>query len=231
MTVCVIPARGGSKRIPRKNIKNFFGKPIIAWSIEAAQKAKIFSKIIVSTDDKEIASISESLGADIPFMRPNEIADDYSTTVDVMAHACSWMKENGFSSSIACCLYPTAPFIYPNDLKKALNLIESSNWKYVFSVAKHPSSIFRSFTENSSGGVKMLFSEMYSTRSQDLPSAYCDAGMFYMGTTKAWIEKFKVFDEYSCPMKIPSNRVQDIDTSEDWERAEYMAKSILVKKE
>lgn len=229
MIVCVIPARGGSKRVPKKNIKLFNGKPMIAWSIDAAIQANIFDKIIVSTDDDEIANFSKSLGVDVPFIRPKNLSDDYASTADVMAHACQWIKNKEKSISIVCCLYATAPFIKSEDLKKALQIIQDGNWRYVFSAAEYPSSIYRSFFKDNNGGVKMLFPDMFNKRTQDLPTSYHDAGMFYMGTNKSWEEKIKTFETHSFPLIIPSYRVQDIDTVEDWERAEHMAQSILQK--
>ena len=230
MIACVIPARGGSKRIPKKNIKMFNGKPMIAWSIEAAKESKIFDKIIISTDDHEIADYAKSLGVSVPFIRPNELSDDYASTADVMAHACKWIKSEDKSTSIVCCLYATAPFIKPTDLIKALEIIQDNNWSYVFSAAEYSSSIYRSFFKDENGGVKMLFPEMFDKRSQDLKSSYHDAGMFYMGAIKSWEDKLKTFEKHSFPMIIPSYRVQDIDTLEDWNKAEHMAESILKNK-
>jgi pseudaminic acid cytidylyltransferase len=229
MTICVIPARGGSKRIPRKNVKEFCGKPMIAWSIEAAQNSNIFSKILVSTDDDEIASIARSMGAEVPFVRPQELADDFATTGDVMAHACRWIIDEGIESRVICCLYPTAPFVKPRDLEDALTIIETGIWEYVFSVGEHSSPVYRSLTQGTVGGVKMLFPEYFETRSQDLPSVYYDAGMFYMGVLDAWVKKLPVFGEYAYPMVIPATRVQDIDTPEDWTNAELLAKKYTFK--
>jgi pseudaminic acid cytidylyltransferase len=223
----VIPARGGSKRIPRKNIKDFHGKPMIAWSIEAAQKASIFSKIIVSTDDNEIADIAKKMGAEVPFVRPRGLSDDYATTGDVMSHACKWMTDNGIKPTVVCCLYPTAPFVEASDLIEGLRLMSSGNWKYVFSVGEYSSPVFRSFEQDATCGVKMLFPEYFETRSQDLPNVYHDAGMFYMGSLNTWIRGVKIFDKHSFPLKIPQWRVQDIDTPDDWDRAEILAASIL----
>lgn len=227
MSICVIPARGGSKRIPRKNIKEFFGKPMIAWSIEAAKNSGIFSKILVSTDDDEITYIAKSFGAEVPFLRPKELADDYTPTGDVMCHACKWIMDQGFDTSIVCCLYPTAPFVKPSDFNKAFCEIKSGNWEYVFTVGEFSSSIFRSFTQEPNGGVQMLFPEYFETRSQDLDNVYHDAGMFYMGYLDSWIKGSRMFGSSSFPLKIPSWRVLDIDSKEDWERAELLAPLII----
>lgn len=222
MTICIIPARGGSKRIPRKNIKDFNGKPMIQWSIEAAIASNVFDNIIVSTDDDEIAEIASSIGAWVPFSRPKKLSDDFTNTTDVIAHATKWCLNQGLDSDIICCLYATSPFILPSDLAKAHRIINTKNWQYVFSVSEYSSPIFRSFEQLESGGVKMFFPENFEIRSQDLPKALCDAGMFYMGKSEAWLQNLRIFDDHSFPLKIPSWRVQDIDTPEDWERAERM---------
>ncbi len=227
MSICVIPARGGSKRIPRKNIKLFHNKPMIAWSIEAAIKSGIFKKIIVSTDDPEIAEIAIANGAEVPFMRPSNISDDYTNTIDVISHACNWAKDEGLSIETVCCLYATAPFVRASDLKKAYEVLNSGDWQYVFSTGEYSSPIFRSFKKENEGGVKMFFPEHFETRSQDLPQALFDAGMFYMATSNAWIENLRIFDNHSYPIIIPSYRIQDIDTPQDWERAEILAKVLF----
>lgn len=227
MTICIIPARGGSKRIPRKNIKEFCGKPMIQWSIEAARRANIFDHIIVSTDDDEIGEFAKSLDALVPFKRPQNLSNDHANTTDVIAHATEWAMNTGLNCEILCCLYATSPFVQTSDLVKAYNTIISQEWDFVFSAGEYSSSIFRSFKKISSGGVEMFFPEHSKTRSQDLPAALFDAGMFYMGTSNAWSKKLRIFDKNSFPIIIPSWRVQDIDTLEDWKRAESMASYIL----
>jgi len=227
MTICVIPARGGSKRIPKKNIKLFHGKPMIQWSIEAARASNIFDTIIVSTDDDGIAELAESLGVLVPFKRPANLSDDYTNTTSVISHAAHWLIENKLDSPIICCLYATAPFVQPSDLIDAHQIIANENWEYVFSAGEYSSSIFRSFEQTKNGGSKMFFPENFDARSQDLPTALFDAGMFYMGTTNAWINNLRIFDERSFPFNIPSWRIQDIDTPNDWKMAEQMAKIVL----
>lgn len=227
MTICVIPARGGSKRLPRKNIKLFCGKPMIQWSIEAARKANIFDSVIVSTDDDEIKEIAESLNAVVPFKRSANLSDDYATTADVIAHATKWAEVAGLKSDIVCCLYATAPFVEPKDLIKAHNIILAEEWDFVFSAGEYSSPIFRSFTQLPCGGVEMFFPEYFDTRSQDLPTALFDAGMFYMGASNAWKKKLRIFDKRSFPLKVPAWRVQDIDTAEDWVHAELMAEIVF----
>lgn len=222
MSLCVIPARGGSKRIPRKNIKQFHGKPMIAWSIEAAQDSKIFDEIIVSTDDEEIAEIARQYGASVPFMRPENLSNDHANTTSVMAHACNWSIQAGLNSEVVCCLYATSPFVRPEDLAESYETILSADWQYVFSVSEYSSPIFRSFEQLDQGGVKMFFPEHFETRSQDLPEALFDAGMFYMARPEAWLNNLRVFDAHSYPYRIPGWRVQDIDTPADWDRAERL---------
>jgi N-acylneuraminate cytidylyltransferase len=222
MSLCVIPARGGSKRIPRKNIKAFHGKPMIAWSIEAAQKSKVFDEIIVSTDDEEIADIARSYGASVPFMRPENLSNDHANTTAVMAHSCEWADQAGLNCDVVCCLYATSPFVRPDDLVDAHKIIRLAGWQYVFSASEYSSPIFRSFEQMANGGVKMFFPEHFETRSQDLPEALFDAGMFYMARPGAWRNNLRLFDEHSFPLRIPGWRVQDIDTPADWDRAERL---------
>mgnify|MGYP006173055591 FL=1 len=229
MKIAVIPARGGSKRVPRKNIKEFFGKPMLAWSIEAAMSSNLFDQIIVSTDDQEIAKVAESLGANIPFIRPEKISDDFATTTDVIAHAVEWMIEENYSVEAVCCIYATAPFIRFSDLQESYKIFNSGNWEYVFTATDFAAPIFRSFKKNQENGLEMLYPQFFDTRSQDLPEALHDAGQFYWGKPSAWLDGKRIFDQHSTPLIIPRYRVQDIDSDEDWIRAELMAKSMLKK--
>ena len=223
MKVAVIPARGGSKRIPRKNIRQFAGEPIIAHSIAAALQSRLFDRVIVSTDDDEIAELARHHGAEVPFSRPRELADDYTGTTAVIGHAVGWLRDHGFDGiSSVCCIYPTAPFLRTIDLKRALKLLESGSWRYVFAATTFPSPIFRSFQMKADGGLKMFFPEQFNTRSQDLPQALHDAGQFYWGTPEAWLGGEKMFDRWSTAVLVPRWRVQDIDTEEDWKRAESL---------
>lgn len=227
MKIAVIPARGGSKRIPRKNIKPFCGKPMIAWSIELAKASELFDRIIVSTDDAEIAEVAKCWGAEVPFMRPEELSNDYTGTTPVIAHATQWLIDQGEHISAVCCIYATAPFIQVNDLKQGCKELNSGNWDYTFSATDFAAPIFRSFKQSKAGGVEMFFPEHFTTRSQDLPIALHDAGQFYWGRPSAWLEGRRIFDEKSKPIIIPRWRVQDIDTLEDWQRAEILAAIIL----
>jgi pseudaminic acid cytidylyltransferase len=230
MNIAIIPARGGSKRIPRKNIKPFCGKPMIAWSIEAAKSSGLFDRIIVSTDDAEIAEVARQCGAEVPFMRPEELSNDHAGTTPVIAHATQWALNQGFDVSAACCIYATAPFIQVGDLKRGWDALNSGDWNYAFTVTDFAAPIFRSFKLTAEGGIEMFFPEYFDTRSQDLPVALHDAGQFYWGRPAAWLEGKRIFDRHSKPLVIPRWRVQDIDTEEDWARAEILAPVIMGRK-
>lgn len=224
--VAVIPARGGSKRIPRKNIRPFHGKPMIAWSIEAARAAGCFDRIVVSTDDAEIAAVARRHGAEVPFMRPAELADDYAPTTAVIGHAIRLLTEPGRPLAAVCCIYATAPFLLPHDLLAGLAVLRSGDWRYVFSATPFNAPLFRGFTISAGQGVRMVFPEHFGTRSQDLPEALHDAALFYWGRPEAWTGGDRVFAEWSTVVRLPPWRVQDIDTEEDWQRAERLVASL-----
>ena len=222
MNVALIPARGGSKRIPRKNIKFFCGKPIIAYSIETAFASKLFDKVIVSTDDKEIAETAKDYDAEVPFIRPAILSDDYTGTNAVIAHGVKWILEQGWELSAVCCIYATAPFMEKDDLIKAHDIFLTNKWKFVFSATSFVYPIQRAFKKLKTGGIKMFQPEHFQTRSQDLPAAYHDAGQFYFGKTEALLENIITFSEKSTIVTIPPYRAVDIDTEEDWIRAELI---------
>jgi N-acylneuraminate cytidylyltransferase len=224
--IAVIPARGGSKRIPRKNIRTFFGKPMIAWPIKAAQAAGFFERIIVSTDDAEIAQVAREWGAETPFQRPAELASDEADAGAVIAHATRWATKEGEVSAV-CCILATAPFIQVRDLEDGCHSIKSGRWEFVFAATDYAAPIFRAFRQSSNGGVEMFFPEHYASRSQDLPRALHDAAQFYWGRPSAWLEGKRVFERHSAAVLVPRWRVQDIDTEEEWVRAELMAPLIL----
>ena len=226
MRIAVIPARGGSKRIPRKNIKDFFGKPMIAWSIEAAKASMLFDRIIVSTDDAEIAEVAKQWGAEVPFTRPAVLSNDHAGTTEVIAHAVSWFRSQGQNPTAVCCIYATAPFVQTNDIKEGLSKLEEGNWQYVFSATTFGFPIFRAFKQTEGAGLIMFYPEHFLTRSQDLPEALHDAGQFYWGLPNAWVEGKRIFDKWSTIVLLPRWRVQDIDTPEDWGRAEVLSKLI-----
>lgn len=229
LNIAVIPARGGSKRIPRKNIKLFCGKPILAYSILAAQKTRLFDRIIVSTDDREIADIALEWGADVPFMRPGHLSDDYATTIDVIKHALEWLNENDRGYDHACCIYATAPFVRVSDLKKGYDLLKDEDISFSFPVTTFPSSIFRALQLTPDKRLKMFQPEHLNTRTQDLPEAYHDVGQFYWGKASAFLKNASIFSEISSPVIIPRYLAQDIDTPEDWEQAELMYQALYAK--
>lgn len=226
MRLAVIPARGGSKRIPRKNIKPFCGKPMIAWSIEAALQSGCFDEVIVSTDDAEIADVARQLGAAVPFMRPAALADDHTGTIPVVRQAIEWFRQRGKSPAEICCIYATAPFIQAANLHRGLDLLLANDCSYAFSVTSYPFPIQRAIRITDLGRVEMFFPEQFNARSQDLEEAWHDAGQFYWGRAQAWIEERVVFTPDSVPVPLPRHRVQDIDTPEDWLRAEWMFKAM-----
>lgn len=226
MNLAVIPARGGSKRIPRKNIKEFCGKPMLAWSIEAAQQSGCFDDVIVSTDDEEIAAVAQQYGATVPFMRPAELSDDMTGTSPVVWHAIETLAAQGKEYNQVCCIYATAPFLAAESLKQAMDLLQQESASFVFSVTSFPYPIQRALRINSQGHAEMREPEYGPTRSQDLEEAFHDAGQFYLGSATSWLAKKGVFNSGALPFILPRFRVQDIDTPEDWVRAELMMKAL-----
>ena len=222
MNVAIIPARGGSKRIPRKNIKHFLGKPIIGYSINAALATDLFDRVIVSTDDDEIADTAVALGAEVPFRRPKALSDDFTGTTVVVKHAIQWLNENGTSVEYVCCIYATAPFLQCEFLHEGYNKLLNSKKSFAFSVTSYPFPIQRAIKINQAGLVEAFSPEFFHTRSQDLEEAYHDAGQFYWGKSKAFLDEEITFSSVSVPVVLPRHLVQDIDTMEDWDRAELM---------
>jgi N-acylneuraminate cytidylyltransferase len=231
LIVAVIPARGGSKRIPRKNIKVFCGRPIIAWAIETAKQSDLFDRVIVSTDDEEIAEVAVRWGAEAPFRRPAELSDDRTGSIQVVGHTTQWLADQGYPVKAVCCVYATAAFMRTDDLARGFRILQSGDWAYVFSVTEYASSIFRAFRLHSEGGIEMLFPEQYDSRSQDLPIALHDAAQFYWGRPDSWTGSKRVFDRHSAAVAIPRWRVQDIDTEDDWRRAELIYELIRQRNE
>lgn len=222
MTVCLIPARGGSKRIPRKNIRDFNGKPMIAWSIQAAKNAGVFERILVSTDDAEIAQVAGIHGAEVPFTRPAEISDDHATTLDVVRHAIGWLEANGGVPDTLCCLYATAPFASPEDIRSGLGLLDIAEFAVPVTPFEFP--IQRAVRVTGDGRLEMFDPSQFNTRSQDLAEAWHDAGQFYWGRTGAWKTTTTLFGNDTAAIRLPRWRVQDIDTEDDWIRAEILAR-------
>jgi len=226
MKIAVIPARGGSKRIPRKNIKPFYGKPMIAWSIETALKSGCFDKVVVSTDDLEIAEVARHYGAEIPFLRPVHLADDHAGSIPVIQHAIQWFSGHGMEPEAVCCLYATAPFLSAEDLRRGLAILQENHCDYAFSMTSFPFPIQRAIRITQDNRVDMFYPEHFHTRSQDLEHAYHDAGQFYWGHTQAWLKGEMLFGPHSVPVLLPRYRVQDIDTPEDWIQAEWLFKAM-----
>ncbi len=227
-TIAIITARGGSKRIPRKNIKLFLGKPIIEYSIEAALSSGIFDEVMVSTDDEEIAQIAMRAGASVPFMRSEATANDYATTTDVLLEVLDRYKERGQEFDYMACLYPTNPFITPDKLKQAMDLISSNDYAEVLPVVQFSFPPQRAYVFKENDSLQYKWEEFKNARSQDLEKMYHDAGQFYFYDVKKYIEnkgvKGKIY-----PLICPEHEVQDIDTEEDWKMAElkveYMRRS------
>ena len=224
MNIAIITARSGSKRIPKKNIKKFCGKPIIYWVIKAVKKSKIFDKIIVSTDSKKIAKLVKKYNIDVPFIRPKKFSGDYVGTNKVMVHAIKWLIKNNCKPNYVCCIYPTAAFIRPIDILKGYRIIKKNKNSFIFSGSSFVSSVTRSFYRNSKRKLKMLFSKDYYKRSQDLKEIYFDAGQFYWGSKNSWLTFNSVLNNSSDIVYIPKWRAIDIDTKEDWKKAEKFAK-------
>lgn len=229
MKIAVIPARGGSKRIPRKNIKEFCGKPMIAYAISAAKSVGLFDHVIVSTDDDEVANIAREWGAETPFMRPPELADDHTPTVPVIAHAITTCQQMGWPIKYVCCIYPCVPLIQADDLREAFYRIRDDNADYCFPVTEFPSAIQRALRYLPDGRMSPFNPEYISTRTQDLEPAYYDVGQFYWGKTDAWLKGHSAH-QYGKGLVIPEWRAVDVDTPDDWERAEMIYK-ILKSKE
>lgn len=220
-SIAVIPARGGSKRIPRKNIKPFAGKPIIAWSIQAAIKSGLFSAVLVSTDDDEIAAVARAHGAEAPFRRPPELSGDSAPTLPVVAHAIRWFEAERGQIDRACCIYATAPSLRAEFLKQGFDVLESHpDADFAFSVTTFAFPIFRALKRNPDGSLAMFWPGHETTRSQDLPDALHDAGQFYWGRRDAYLNRPGIYSARSFPVLLPRHMVQDIDTPEDWEMAE-----------
>ncbi len=215
--IAIITARGRSKRIPRKNVQEFAGKPMIAWPIATALESGLFDRVIVSTDDPEIASIAGDAGAEVPFMRPAELADDRSGTLEVVSHSVDWAQSQGWQFDQACCLYGTAAFATADDLQQARDAL--NGWDYVLTAGQFARPPQRAFVK-ADGAMKLLQPEFALTRSQDLERAYYDAGQFYWGSAEAWSGRRPIYGERTTFIELPSERAIDIDTPDDWAMAE-----------
>ena len=222
MNLAVIPARGGSKRIPRKNIKNFNGKPMISWSIELAFQSKVFDNVIVSTDDNEIKEIAIKNGAEVPFLRPRNLSDDHTPTASVIKHAITELEQLGFTYKNVCCIYPCAPFIKSYDLKKSLQILDKG-FDYVYPIIEYAHPIQRAMQKNSEGVMEFIQPSFELTRTQDLDKTFHDAGQFYWGKSFSWLSDKRMHSE-GYGFEVPHWRFVDIDSPDDWVRAELMHK-------
>ena len=221
-SIAIIPARGGSKRIPRKNIKLFSGEYAIARAIHCAQDSGLFTQIVVSTDDQEIAEVSRVHGAEVPFIRNPDLSDDHTTTIDVIANAIISLQKLRSVPELVCCIYPVTPLLQPARLKEARDLLITEGWDYVFAALEFESPIERSFRKGISGRVTFGDNNFLNTRTQDLVSSYHDSGQFYFGRKEAWISKLPVLAGNSTFIQLNKHEVVDIDTEEDWALAEYI---------
>jgi N-acylneuraminate cytidylyltransferase len=226
MKVAIIPARGGSKRIPRKNIRDFRGKPVLAWSAEAAFASGCFDRVILSTDDEETAAVAGLHGVDAPFRRPEELANDHVGTLPVIAHAVAWLRAQGANPRLVCCIYAAAPLIRAEDLRLGLQRLEETGADYVVTCTTYPYPVQRALRVDPTGRIAMLYPEHVNTRSQDLVEAIHDAGQFYWGRAQAFAEGRPILGPGSEPLMIPRYRAQDIDTLEDWTRAEFLHRAL-----
>ena len=221
MNLCVIPARGGSKRIPRKNIREFCGRPMIAYAIDAAFASGLFDQIMVSTDDDEIADIATLAGATVPFRRPADLSDDHASTTDVICHALNWGMEQAWTIEAACCVYATAAFVTAQDLCDAHAMI-SPDCDFVFPAVRFGHPPQRGFVDQGGGSPAFIQPEYRSTRTQDLPPVFHDPGQFYWGKSTAWLNKEPFFGPRTKFIEIPEWHAVDIDRPEDWVRAEAL---------
>ena len=226
MRLAVIPARGGSKRIPGKNVRPFAGKPIIAWSIDAARASGLFDRIVVSTDDEKIAEVARKWGAATPFLRPAELADDITGTDAVTRHAIDWIAMHEGPVDVACCLYATAPFIDAKTLRRGLEKLQAEGAAFAMSVTTFPFPIQRALRITAAGRLEPVNPESIMARSQDLEEAWHDAGQFYWGRPSIFALSAAARLAAAVPVRLPRYRVQDIDTEEDWRRAELMFEAL-----
>ena len=218
----MIPARGGSKRILRKNIRLFAGKPVIAYSIKAALDSQCFDEVMVSTDDDAIADVAREYGATVPFMRPAELSDDHTVLASVITHTIKAYQAKNHKVSHACCIFATAPFVSALDLKKAQDALVATGKHFALSVTSFAFPVQRALRLNTDGTLDAMYPQYRLTRSQDLEEGWHDAGQFCWGTADAFLQNLPVFAPYTVAVKLPRHRVQDLDTLEDWHRAELM---------
>lgn len=226
MRLAVIPARGGSKRIPRKNIRRFAGRPMIEWAIQAARDSGCFDRIVVSTDDEEVAEVAAAVGAEVPFRRPAALADDLTGTIAVLRHAIGELLPHSGTDDLVCCLYATAPFVQAADLIAGMQALRAPNADFALAVTAFRAPIQRALRLDAAARVSMFDPAHFPRRSQDLEPAFHDAGQFCWGRARAWLAVDNVFTPSCVAITLPSHRVQDIDTPDDWQRAEWMFQAL-----
>jgi len=226
MILCVIPARGGSKRIPRKNIKSFCDQEMIGYSIKAALDSQCFDQVIVSTDDIEIAEVAKSFGASVPFVRPDELSNDHTATIPVIKHAIEWFDNQGQPPLEVCCLYATAPFVQASTIKEVYKQMKKERADYCFTATSFAFPIQRAIKVTPENRIEMFYPELLEARSQDLEESYHDAGQLYWGRAEAFKQQKPIFSKSATPYILPRYLVQDIDTLEDWKRAELMYQAL-----
>ena len=225
MKIAIIPARGGSKRIPKKNIKIFNGKPMIVWAIEKVKESKFFDQIVVTTDDAGIMEIANKHGAKTPFKRSKELSDDFTITVPVIANAIIECEKLEWKIDYACCVYPCSPFIKVEDFEKSYNKMIQGDFEFIYPVTEYRHPIQRAMSFNKKGMMELEFSESNKARTQDYKKLYHDTGQFYWGTRNAWVNQKKMHTDGTA-FVTPSWRIVDIDTEDDWTRAELLYKLI-----
>ena len=231
MNIAIIPARGGSKRIPKKNIRNFYGKPMISYAINAALEANIFQKVIVSTDSEEVRDIAIKFGAEAPFIRPAELADDFTPTAPVVAHAINQCEGLKYDFEYVCCIYPSVPLLRPIDIIESQKLlIQSLTYDFCYPIVEYPNVIQRALRKSDDGSMSLIYPEFELTRTQDFDKSYYDPGQFYWGKRQAWISNKNILRN-GLGYEVPQSIAIDIDTNEDWRRAELFYKVALINKE
>ncbi len=228
MRVAIIPARIGSKRILKKNIKIFFSKPIIYWVIQTVKATMLFDKIIVSTDSEKIRKIARKYKVDSPFLRPKKISNDKAGIIEVIRHSILWLKKNNIKPKYVCCIFPTAIFVSPKHIINAYKKIRNKKWNYVFAATSFESSPFRSFQKNSKNQIEMLFPKNYNKRTQELPKCFYDAGQFYWGKINSWLKKIPIFGKKSSVILLPNEKTIDINTKKDWLKAIELWKKLKI---
>jgi carbamoyl-phosphate synthase large subunit len=220
--MALIPARGGSKRIPRKNIRLFGGRPVIAWSIAAARDSGLFDRIVCSTDDEEIAAVAEAWGAEAPFRRPAALSDDHATTLAVVQHALEWAEAQGMPLEAICFIYPASPFVTASGLTEAYERLQASGAQFCLPIARFPAPIQRAIRRGENDRLEMFQPDLFNVRSQDLEPAYFDVGQFCWGRPEAFRRGLRIFGPDAVGLETPLWRAVDIDTPEDWLRAERL---------